>query len=65
MMVRTAVDDQSAVNYVQFDLGHTAVYDDRVNPNQHTPGHASGNFACDQPRLPIGVFYAGFSGKVC
>ena len=54
----------SRVAMLRLDLGRTDIYDDRVNPNQHTPGHAEGNFACDRPRLPIGYFLLSFTHEV-
>ena len=43
---------------LRIDVSHSGVYDDRGGLN-HTD-----NFACDRPRLPIGIVLTHFTGGV-
>ena len=70
MMVRatqsaptTSAHGGGTVDGLRFDVGRSDVYDDRATV---TPGSVPGtglnrtNFACDSPRLPLGIFLAHF-----
>ena len=67
MMVRaTQSTGGGIVDGLRFDVGRTDVYDDRASV---TPGSTPGrglnrtNFACDSPRLPIGIILAHFASN--
>eukprot|EP01046_Picozoa_sp_COSAG06_P009766 COSAG06_NODE_516_length_14818_cov_18.077926_10_plen_376_part_00 len=68
MMVRaTQSPVGGVVDGLRFDVGRTDVYDDR---NSHSPARTQGdpsanrtNFACDAPRLPIGIILAHFTSS--
>ena len=63
LMVWTTINASTRIpDGLRIDLGRTDVYDDRVSPPSGGMDAGRGNFACDRPRLPIGIFLVHFSG---
>ena len=64
LMVRTTLNASTGLpDGLRIDLGRTDVYDDRVSPPGGGMDAGRANFACDRPRLPIGIFLVHFSGQ--
>ncbi len=66
MMVRVTQSPTGVVDGLRFDVGRTDVYDDRTSQLPGSGGDSSANrtnFACDAPRLPIGIFIAHFTSN--
>ena len=55
LMVRATKSAEGIADGLRIDVGHSGVYDDR------TPKSGRGNFVCDRPRLPIGMFLVHFA----
>ena len=68
MMVRaTQSPGGKVVDGLRFDVGRTDIYDDRASQQPGSSGADPAanrtNFACDSPRLPIGIFLAHFASN--
>ena len=64
LMVRATVNTSTGqADGLRIDVGRTDVYDDRVSQPHGSMDPGRRNFACDRPRLPIGIFLVHFAGQ--